>query len=80
MTVPVLPSTTVTSLTVTDGGPSSSVIVPCAAAVPITAFVAPLSVSEMVSFDSSIASPLTDTATACVVVPGANVSVPLACP
>ena len=52
-------------------------IVPVPLAVEIVAFVGPLRVTTTVSFDSSSASPVTDTSKVRLVVPAAKVSVPL---
>ena len=60
------------------GAPSSSVIVPVPVPVEIVAFTALLSSTTTVSSDSSVVSPVTDTARVRLVSPAANVSVPAA--
>ena len=59
-----------------DGAPSSSLMVPVPVAVEITAFVAPLNSTSMVSLGSSVVSPLTETVIVWLVSPAAKVRVP----
>ena len=78
MTVPSSPSVTEGESTEITGGPSSSVMVPVAAAALLesTALVGLDRVSVNVSFASSSASSKTATDTVLVVSPTANVNVP----
>ena len=75
---PTVPSGTLGDEIDSVGAPSSSVIVPVPLPAAIVAFVAPLSLTATVSSDSSVVSPLTDTAMLRLVTPAANVSVPAA--
>ncbi len=59
-----------------DGGSSSSVIVPTPVAVPSVALPGPLSVTRTVSFGSSCVSPFTFTVIVWLVSPASKVSVP----
>ena len=77
---PVLPLASVTVTALFDSTMprvSSSVMVPVAVASPMSAPVAPLSVSVSVSFASSTWSPVTFTVTVFEVAPAAKLSVPL---
>ena len=64
------------SASVTVGAASSSVIVPVPDAVEMLVFVGLLRVTTTVSFGSSVVSPRTDTVTALLVSPAANVTRP----
>jgi hypothetical protein len=75
LTAPPLPSVTVTSLTETVGGASSSLIVPTPWPSAMVAFDGFDRVSVNVSFASSSVSPTTSTVTVFVVCPGVNVRV-----
>jgi hypothetical protein len=77
LTVPELPSVTVTSAIETLGGASSSMIVPPPLGSAIVACVAAVRFSAYVSLTSSIRSLLTLTVTCFVVSPGAKVTEPL---
>ena len=74
--VPSAPSATVGESIDKLGMPSSSVIVPVPSAVEIVALVGELKVTTIVSLDSSVVSPVTETSMFPLVSPGANVSVP----
>jgi hypothetical protein len=76
ITVPKLPSVTVTSLTENEGRGSLSLIVPRPCPSAIVAFVGFVRLTKKVSFDSSSRSPLTSTVTCFEVWPAAKVSVP----
>ena len=73
---PAAPSTTRGASMDSVGASSSSLTVPVPAASPRVALTGPLNVTATVSSASSVASPVTVTAMACVVVPAAKVSVP----
>jgi hypothetical protein len=75
--VPELPSVTLTSLIVSTGGGSSSVIVPVPCPSTMVAFDAFVRLTRKVSFASSSVSLLTTTVTVFVVSPAAKVSVPV---
>ena len=76
LTVPALPSVTVTSLIESVGGGSSSVIVPTPWASAIVALAGLVRLTRNVSLVSSSRSPLTETVIVCVVWPGAKVRSP----
>ncbi len=78
VTVPELPSVTLTLSIDSDGVGSLSTIVPTPWPVPMVAFVGPLRLTRNVSSASSSASSITATVTGCAVTPGANVRVPAA--
>jgi hypothetical protein len=77
LTLPLLPSVTVTSSTATCGRSSSSVIVPWPVGSLIVASTEPDRVTVKFSSISSSRSPATGTVIVCVVTPAAKVSVPL---
>jgi hypothetical protein len=75
LVVPLFPSVTVALPTESDGGPSSSLIVPTPVASAIVALDGFERLSVNVSSNSSIRSPLTVTLTCFVVCPGVKVIV-----
>ena len=76
--VPELPSNTVTSAIENDGSASSFVIDPIACASAIVALTGALRLTWNVSSSSNSTSPLMVTFTVALVVPAANVAVPVA--
>ena len=76
VTVPALPSVTLTSLIDSVGTASSFVIVPIPLPSAIVAFTGPLRFTPNVSFASNFVSPFTVTLTGRVAWPGVKVSVP----